>query len=200
VMDDQSFDLHARDRGSTKCAHDARSSRALHAGDGARRTLMGVISFYDVAKAVVDGQDFETACSRPTSATGRSRASRATSRPRPEQTPAVPDRGVAGRIKSSLQPPPPGGGVVLEPKNVRQHPRPPVRVTELRREPRAGDRLRDRRLPARDGAVGGRHPARARPAPPGHLAPRHAAQRARLRSRSCPGVYEGRRPARRSAC
>ena len=24
-----------------------------------QRTLMGVISFYDVAKAVVDGQDFE---------------------------------------------------------------------------------------------------------------------------------------------
>ena len=28
-------------------------------GEAAQRTLMGVISFYDVAKAVVDGQDFE---------------------------------------------------------------------------------------------------------------------------------------------
>ena len=35
-----------------------------------KRMLMGVISFYDVAKAVVDSQNFETRCSRPTSATG----------------------------------------------------------------------------------------------------------------------------------
>jgi hypothetical protein len=32
-----------------------------------RRMLMGVVSFYDVAKAVVDSQNFETRCSKPTS-------------------------------------------------------------------------------------------------------------------------------------
>ena len=42
------------------------------------RTLMGVITFYDVAKAVVDGQDFENRMLKATSATGRSRASRTT--------------------------------------------------------------------------------------------------------------------------
>jgi CBS domain-containing protein len=35
-----------------------RHARYMPAMDG--KTLMGVISFYDVAKAVVDGKDFET--------------------------------------------------------------------------------------------------------------------------------------------
>jgi CBS domain-containing protein len=58
VMDDAPADLHARDRHRRGAPHDAGPPRALHAGDGPR-TLMGVISFYDVAKAVVDSQDFE---------------------------------------------------------------------------------------------------------------------------------------------
>ena len=36
-----------------------------------RKVLEGVISFYDVAKAVVDARTLKTRCSRPTSATGR---------------------------------------------------------------------------------------------------------------------------------
>jgi len=35
-----------------------------------KRMLMGVISFYDVAKAVVDSQNFENKCSKPTFAIG----------------------------------------------------------------------------------------------------------------------------------
>jgi hypothetical protein len=51
-------DLHARNRDGRGAPHDAGSPRALHAGDG-QSMLMGVISFYDVAKAVVDSQNFE---------------------------------------------------------------------------------------------------------------------------------------------
>ena len=36
-------------------------------------TLMGVLSFHDVAKAVFEEQSFETACSRATSRTGRTK-------------------------------------------------------------------------------------------------------------------------------
>ena len=55
---------------------------------------------------------------------------------------------------------------------------------QLRRIARAGDRLRDRRLPARHGAVGSRHPARPRPAPPRHHAATSPSARKTTRSRS----------------
>ena len=45
----------------------------------------------------------------------------------------------------------------------------------VRREPRAGVRRRRGRLPARNGALRRRHPARARPAEARHLASRHPA-------------------------
>ena len=50
--------LHPRHRARRGAPHDARPARALYAG-AERETLMGVVSFYDVAKAVVDSQDFE---------------------------------------------------------------------------------------------------------------------------------------------
>ena len=86
----------------------------------------------------------------------------------------------------------------LASRDVGQHARPPLSRHDLRREPRPGDRLRRRRLPARHGALGGRHPARARPAPA--RAPRATSPSGRktTRSRSSPASSRAGRPERRS--
>ena len=62
------------------------------------------------------------------------------------------------------------------------------RVTTWGREPRPGDRLRDRRLPAAPEAVRGRHPAVPRPPPPRPVEVHHPARRAG------PGAHPVRRP------
>ena len=93
-----------------------------------QRTLMGVISFYDVAKAVVDSQDFENRMLKayirdwPVDEAGRS--------PPPTEPAGRPPRIAAWR----------------------QHLRRTLPRHQLRRIARAGDRLRDRRLPTGHGA------------------------------------------------
>ena len=105
---------------------------------------MGVISFYDVAKAVVDSQDFEN---RMLKAYIRDwpvdeRASAESSHDR------LVARGRQSR-RSAMRRVAPLGAARTRRRHVRQHLRPPVPRHQLRREPRPGDRLRDRRLPAR---------------------------------------------------
>ena len=142
------------------------------------RTLMGVISFYDVAKAVVDSQDFEN------------RMLKAYIRDWP-----VESRDELPSSKPNLSP---GAARARPLTHVRQHPRHALSRHQLRREPRPGDRLRHRRLPARHGAV-------ARPtsspssigAAPAPRATSRSATRP-TRSRSCPACSRAGPPARRS--
>ncbi len=57
-MDDAPLTCTPADRARRGAPHDARPPRPLHAG-AEREDADGVVSFYDVAKAVVDSQDFE---------------------------------------------------------------------------------------------------------------------------------------------
>ena len=116
------------------------------------RTLMGVISFYDVAKAVVDSQDFEN------------RMLKAYIRDWP-----VEDRDEQRVVESDLL------GTLMSGSTFGHL----FRVTNFGEShgPAIGCVIDG--CPPGMALSRGRHPARARPAPARHLAPRHAAQRAR---------------------
>ena len=150
---------------------------------------MGVISFYDVAKAVVDSQDFENRMLKayirdwPVEAerTSRRRAQTLSRHARiwPLRAGACDNAGPSHRL----------GRLHL---HVRQHPRRTLPRHQLRREPRPGDRLRDRRLPARHGAVArptsSPSSTGAAPAPRRHVTQRNEPDAVEILS----GVYEGR--------
>ncbi len=146
------------------------------------RTLMGVISFYDVAKAVVDSQDFEN------------RMLKAYIRDWPVESR---DELPVARIATPLRTPraPSTAGACAG-----KHPRHAVSRHQFRREPRPGDRLRRRRLPARDGALA--RPTSSPSSTGAVPAPRATSPsaRSRTRSRSSRACSKAGPPARRSAC
>jgi CBS domain-containing protein len=195
-----------------------------------KRMLMGVISFYDVAKAVVDSQNFENKMlkayirdwpERTTPAERHER--RAGPFPRSSHCCAHAGRGTppgaAGRplrggsgngprgpFPCRLAPQPVrrvqwARRAVGEPqRHERQHLRHPVCVTNFGESHGPAIGCVIDGCPPGMAAVRGRHPARPGPAPSRHQPPCHAAQRARCGGDSLGRCTRAAPPARRSRC